>query len=202
MRLLATDDSLPGFGVYLTPRGKLVYAVVFQREGESVTEVFGSVTKISFKKARKAAAKVMPDTSPVPKTSPVAQASSKNPSVRRRRRTNAGGKTNLAPELATPPRAAEEMPVAPRKLLTFTELKLKHSIPYSRRQIDRLEAAGKFPKRVAIGEHRVAWVASEIAAYLEILIAKRSSGIGAIGSASESGYPRGPRRRISPDDKS
>ena len=39
------------------------------------------------------------------------------------------------------------------------------NIPYSRRHIDRLEVAGKFPKRVAIGDRRVGWVESEIDEY-------------------------------------
>jgi len=36
------------------------------------------------------------------------------------------------------------------KLLTFGELK-EHGVPLGRRQIDRLEARGRFPKRVQIG---------------------------------------------------
>lgn len=37
----------------------------------------------------------------------------------------------------------------------------------------RLEAAGKFPKRVRIGDHSVAWLASEIHAHIEALAADR-----------------------------
>jgi prophage regulatory protein len=69
--------------------------------------------------------------------------------------------------------------------MDFRELKSTHNIPYSRRHIDRLEAAGKFPKRVPVGERRVAWVASEFEAYVDSLIAKRSYMVGPIGS-----YPR------------
>jgi len=37
----------------------------------------------------------------------------------------------------------------------------------------RLEAAGQFPKRVRIGAHSVAWLASEIHAHIEALAAER-----------------------------
>lgn len=37
----------------------------------------------------------------------------------------------------------------------------------------RLEAAGQFPKRVRIGAHSVAWLASEIFAHIEKLAAAR-----------------------------
>ena len=40
----------------------------------------------------------------------------------------------------------------------------------------RLEAAGKFPKRVRLGAHSVAWVASEIHAYIAALAAAREVG--------------------------
>nr|WP_283833143.1 amidohydrolase family protein [Bradyrhizobium diazoefficiens] len=43
-----------------------------------------------------------------------------------------------------------------------------------RRHIDRLEAEGKFPRRVPIAQQRVAWVASEIDEFAESRIAKRS----------------------------
>jgi predicted DNA-binding transcriptional regulator AlpA len=68
------------------------------------------------------------------------------------------------------------------KLLLFGELK-EHGVRYGRRQIDRLEAAGKFPKRVPIGESRVGWVESEIVAHMDALIAGRSTAMGTLGSA-------------------
>lgn len=37
----------------------------------------------------------------------------------------------------------------------------------------RLEAAGRFPKRIRIGAHTVAWVATEIHAHIEALAAER-----------------------------
>lgn len=39
----------------------------------------------------------------------------------------------------------------------------------------RLEAAGKFPKRVRIGAHSVAWLASEIHDHIETLAAEREA---------------------------
>ena len=41
-----------------------------------------------------------------------------------------------------------------RRILTLPELR-DHGVVYGRRQIDRIEAKGKFPKRVPIGENRV-----------------------------------------------
>jgi len=35
-------------------------------------------------------------------------------------------------------------------------------VPYSRQHILRLEQAGRFPKRVRLGQNRIGWVLSEI----------------------------------------
>lgn len=67
-------------------------------------------------------------------------------------------------------------------LLTFHELK-GHGVLLGRRQIDRLEAKGRFPKRVQIGDARVGWVEAEIDAYIESRIAGRSQVAGTLGSA-------------------
>ena len=40
-------------------------------------------------------------------------------------------------------------------------------IPYSRNHIRRLEALGKFPKRVQIGANRVGWVRAEVEQWLD-----------------------------------
>jgi prophage regulatory protein len=63
--------------------------------------------------------------------------------------------------------------VARQKLLTFNELKGVKGIPFTRRHIDRLEDKGDFPVRVAIGQHRVAWVESEIDAHIAERLAAR-----------------------------
>ena len=39
----------------------------------------------------------------------------------------------------------------------------------------RLEAAGRFPKRVRIGDHSVAWMASEIHAHIDALASAREA---------------------------
>lgn len=45
--------------------------------------------------------------------------------------------------------------------LILTE-EVAQRIPYSREHLRRLEAKGKFPRRVRIGANRVAWVRQEI----------------------------------------
>jgi len=58
------------------------------------------------------------------------------------------------------------------KLLTFGELR-EHGVLLGRRQLDRLEAVGRFPKRVHVSERRVAWVAEEIKAHVAAQIKAR-----------------------------
>ena len=63
------------------------------------------------------------------------------------------------------------------KLLCFPDLR-NHGVLIGRRQLDRLEAAGKFPRRVHISERRVGWVAEEIDAHIAAKIANRCARIG------------------------
>jgi prophage regulatory protein len=67
------------------------------------------------------------------------------------------------------------------KLLTFEELK-SHGVLLGRRQIDRLEADDKFPKRVPISTWRVGWVADEVDQWIADKIAARRTGVGALGT--------------------
>ena len=60
-----------------------------------------------------------------------------------------------------------------RKLLLFPELR-ERGVPLGRRHVDRLEAEGKFPKRVPIGMRRVGWVAAEIDDWVNAAISARS----------------------------
>lgn len=46
-------------------------------------------------------------------------------------------------------------------LLTYRELR-EHGVVYTRQHLSKLEAAGKFPRRVQLGEARIAWVEQEI----------------------------------------
>jgi prophage regulatory protein len=47
-------------------------------------------------------------------------------------------------------------------------------IHYSRSHLWRLEAEGRFPRRVKLGNGRVAWIAQEVDAYLLGLAAERA----------------------------
>jgi prophage regulatory protein len=60
------------------------------------------------------------------------------------------------------------------KILTYPELNAR-GVRLSRRQIDRLEAAGKFPRRVQISPGRVGWLAEEIDNHVAAAIARRSA---------------------------
>ena len=58
-------------------------------------------------------------------------------------------------------------------IVVFRELKSRFGIPWSRMHIDRLEKAGKFPKRVQLAPNSVGWVENEILAWLAERIAAR-----------------------------
>lgn len=51
------------------------------------------------------------------------------------------------------------------KFVRFSELK-DWGVPWSRVHVDRLERAGKFPRRVHLGENTVAWAEGDINAWL------------------------------------
>jgi hypothetical protein len=59
--------------------------------------------------------------------------------------------------------------------------------------IRRPEAAGNFPKRVAIGPGRVRWIESEIDAYVDKWIAPRSTVAGTLGSV---GHQRNIKKKL------
>ena len=63
----------------------------------------------------------------------------------------------------------------PKQLVSKKELRTVCGIPYSPQHIARLEAAGKFPKRVQLGQNRVAWVLKEVEGWLDERIAKRDT---------------------------
>jgi prophage regulatory protein len=69
------------------------------------------------------------------------------------------------------------------RIVVYDEL--RHlGVLHSRRQVDRLEARGRFPKRVAMGTGRIGWLAAEIIQYVDARIAERSMAIGTLGSDS------------------
>lgn len=59
------------------------------------------------------------------------------------------------------------------RLLSKKEVRAK--VLYSPAHIARLEAAGKFPKRVQIGPGRVGWVEQEVEDWLLALVARRDA---------------------------
>lgn len=180
MRLLAVDEDLPGFGVYTGSDQRLVYAIATQRDGAAVTEVIGCITEISFEQARRVALERRAAQKP---SSPDPVRTQAKPTVKRHLRPPNKRRAEAAPSRSAPHVELSTAPSdSPRKLLSFAELKSKYNIPLGRRQIDRLEAEGKFPRRVPIGAQRVAWIASEIEAFIESRIAKRSEALGTLGS--------------------
>lgn len=50
---------------------------------------------------------------------------------------------------------------------------LKTMVPYSRQHIARLEADGRFPKRVPLGQCRVGWVEEEVVAWIKERMERR-----------------------------
>jgi prophage regulatory protein len=65
--------------------------------------------------------------------------------------------------------------ISSRRLLSFEDLH-ERGIRYTRVHLARLEAAGLFPQRVRIGGgNYIAWLESEIDAYVDGLAATRST---------------------------
>lgn len=56
-----------------------------------------------------------------------------------------------------------------------TKKQVRAMVTYSPAHIDRLEKAGLFPKRVQLGQARVAWVKSEIEEWISARIAERDA---------------------------
>ncbi len=50
---------------------------------------------------------------------------------------------------------------------------LKEMQPYSRQHLARLEQANRWPRRVRLGQNRVAWVYDEVVQHLQKLAAQR-----------------------------
>jgi prophage regulatory protein len=61
----------------------------------------------------------------------------------------------------------------PPYVLGYHDLVGTRGITYTRQHLWRLEAAGKFPKRVKMGDRAIAWVESEIDEYLGKIILER-----------------------------
>ena len=61
----------------------------------------------------------------------------------------------------------------PKRLIDKKEL--TKLVKYSPQHIARLEKAGQFPKRLQLGQNRVAWMLSEVEAWIEERLAKRDA---------------------------
>ncbi len=61
-----------------------------------------------------------------------------------------------------------------KQIVSKKELKTFCGIPYSPAHIARLEAAGQFPKRIRLGQNRVAWLLSEVEAWIDERLAQRT----------------------------
>jgi prophage regulatory protein len=156
-------------------------------------KIIGNISRFHLNTARRTAAKFADAPVPGKDRPPVFRETFAKPVLPDGRKRRANRPKTDADMSDEPEKSPSSAIIAPRVLLTFSDLKSKHNIPYTRRHIDRLEADGKFPKRVPVGEQRVAWVASEIEAFVEALIAKRSESLGTIGSNPGVSRPRNRR---------
>lgn len=57
----------------------------------------------------------------------------------------------------------------------LSKRQLKELVLYSPQHIARLEAAGKFPKRVKLGNNRVGWIEQEVLDWLQERIDARDT---------------------------
>ena len=55
----------------------------------------------------------------------------------------------------------------------ITKKQLHDMVPYTPQHILRLEKMGKFPKRVRVGENRVAWLLTEVERWIAVRVAQR-----------------------------
>lgn len=55
----------------------------------------------------------------------------------------------------------------------ISKRELREIVLYSPQHIARLEAAGRFPKRVRLGRNRVGWIYREVMEWLQERIARR-----------------------------
>jgi len=62
------------------------------------------------------------------------------------------------------------------RILTFDELR-DHGVLLGRRQLARLEAEGRFPKRVVISDARIGWLETEIDEHVRQKLSGRAKGV-------------------------
>ncbi|WP_409188946.1 helix-turn-helix transcriptional regulator [Bradyrhizobium sp. RDM4] len=194
-RLRPFFDGVPGFGFAVTPSERVVYAVQYLKGGHLVTDVIGTVNKMSLGNARAIATKIISDPSitrvgipelekwrPPPEPKAAEPATPPKFRIAKRRLTpRSASSESLHANDKLPTQSAKELVATNssqkplRKLVTFDELGERFSIRYSRTHLARLEKQGKFPIRVAIGEKRIGWVESELEAHIDAMLTKRFS---------------------------
>jgi prophage regulatory protein len=54
----------------------------------------------------------------------------------------------------------------PAKLIRFSQLEARYGISFSRMHVGRLEKSGQFPKRIRFGKNSVAWLSTELEAWV------------------------------------
>ena len=55
----------------------------------------------------------------------------------------------------------------------LSKRQVREMVLFSPQHLDRLEKAGKFPKRVRVGQNRVGWVYEEVENWLKQKVAER-----------------------------
>jgi prophage regulatory protein len=60
---------------------------------------------------------------------------------------------------------------APTHLITKAEL--RRMVPYTPQHILRLEKQNKFPKRIQVGDNRVAWILAEVQMWIDARVSQR-----------------------------
>ena len=69
----------------------------------------------------------------------------------------------------------ERTMVVSRQSRLITKRELCQIVPYTPQHILRLEKQGKFPRRVQVGPNRVAWLESEVEAWVAARVAERDA---------------------------
>lgn len=76
-----------------------------------------------------------------------------------------------------PHRQTESLANAPTSCRLITGAELRQIVPYTSQHILRLEKTGKFPCRIKVGPNRVAWLLSEVEAWVAARVAERDGSI-------------------------
>ena len=101
--------------------------------------------------------------------------------LRRKMRQRQQAEVEAAEEAERAQQKPETAEPARPRLSVFSELR-ELGVRLHRRQVDRLETCGQFPKRVPLSAGRVSWVTDEIIAWVDSRIAKRVLAPGRLGS--------------------